>query len=303
MTDNNRLLITIGIPTFNSSQYLFESLNSVINCSSVNEIIISDDGSIENEIKKLEQVVSTFTKNSDKDIKLIKHSENKGAFANKLSIFEESTNDLVYLLDGDNIAGKNLDYIIQKKIKKDLGKPYLFQPGTMYQFWTKHRLSKLFSIFNKKYRVIFSKSDISLNSIDAAASLIDNPGTYDLGKILKNKNTLNSINNVERKNKNFPLEKWIMWVLNCGNFIVNKNLMLNIASAGLEFDRKINSLDAVTFSYLWLQSGNEIKLYKDFFHHHRKREDSVSFLESQNTEFAMNFFINNIVNLIKSNEE
>ena len=303
MRDKNNLLITVGIPTFNSSRFLFESLNSVIDCTSVNEIIISDDGSSQVEIKKLEQIISAFNTKLDKKIKLIKHSENRGAFLNKFSIFEQSSNDIVYILDSDNIAGKNLDRIIQNKIKKDLTKPYLFQPGTMYQFWSKHRLSKLLSIFNKKYRVIFTKSDLVLNTVDVVASLIENPGSYNLNEILKNQNTVNLLKNVEIKNKNFPLEKWIMWVLNCGNFIVNKNLMLDIASAGLEFDRKINSLDAITFSYLWLESGYEIKLYNEFFHHHRKREDSVSFIESENTEFAINFFIRNIVKFIKPNEK
>ena len=60
MKDKNNLFITVGIPTFNSSKYLFDSLNSVINCTSVNEIIISDDGSSQAEIKKLEQTISTL---------------------------------------------------------------------------------------------------------------------------------------------------------------------------------------------------------------------------------------------------
>ena len=303
MKDKNNLFITVGIPTFNSSKYLFDSLNSVINCTSVNEIIISDDGSSQAEIKKLEQTISTFSTKVDKKIKLIKHSENRGAFVNKFSIFEQSSNDIVYVLDCDNIAGKNLDSIIQNKLKNDITKPYLFQPGTLYQFWSKHRLSKLLSIFNKKYRVIFTKSDLVLNTVDVAASLIENPGTYNLNEILKKKNLNDLLENVEIKNKNFPQEKWIMWDLNCGNFIVNKNLMLNIASAGLEFERKINSLDAVTFSYLWLQSGYEIKIYNQFFHHHRKREDSVSFIERDNTEYATNFFLRSIVSFIKQEEE
>ena len=106
MRDKNNLLITVGIPTFNSSRFLFESLNSVIDCTSVNEIIISDDGSSQGEIKKLEQIISAFNTKLDKKIKLIEHSENRGAFLNKFSIFEQSSNDLVYILDSDNIAGK-----------------------------------------------------------------------------------------------------------------------------------------------------------------------------------------------------
>ena len=96
-------------------------------------------------------------------------------------------------------------------------------------------------------------------------------------------------------NSDFLIDKWIFWVLNCGNFIVNKTKMIEIAKEGANLDRKLLSIDAVVFSYLWLNSGNEIKIFEEFFHHHRKRSDSVSFIEKEDSLFATKYFIKAIL--------
>ena len=92
------------------------------------------------------------------------------------------------------------------------------------------------------------------------------------------------------------VDKWVFWILNCGNFIVNKDYMLPIANKGLEIDRKHLSVDAIVFSYLWLENGLKIKIFREFNHHHRKREDSVSFVESENSVNAIKFFIHKVLN-------
>lgn len=303
MKNEKPLFITVGIPTYNSSVYLSDCLKSVLECKSVNEVIISDDGSCKNEINEIEKIIEFFKIKYKKNIFLFKQNTNVGAFINKLSIFDKSMNDFVYLLDSDNIAAKNLDFIVQKKIRSDSAEPYLFQPGVMYQFWNNHKISKIMGLINKKYRVIFTKSDIVVCAQDAAKSLYENPGSYNLNDFEISDESFKHLENFKNKHDNFPIEKWIMWVLNCGNFIVNKNLILKIANEGLRFQRSVNSLDAVTFSYLWLKSGNQIKLFSDFYHHHRKRSDSVSFVENKNTAYAIEFFIKNIIKLIKVNEK
>lgn len=303
MINEKPLFITVGIPTYNSSVYLSDCLQSVLECKSVNEVIISDDGSCKNEINEIEKIVEFFKIKYKKNIFLFKQNTNVGAFINKLSIFDKSMNDFVYLLDSDNIAAKNLDFIVQKKIRSNSAEPYLFQPGVMYQFWNNHKISKIMGLINKKYRVIFTKSDIVVSAQDAAKSLYENPGSYNLNDFEISDESFKHLENFKNKHDNFPIEKWIMWVLNCGNFIVNKNLILKIANEGLRFERSVNSLDAVTFSYLWLKSGNQIKLFSDFYHHHRKRSDSVSFVENKNTAYAIEFFIKNIIKLIKDNEK
>jgi len=303
MINEKPIFITVGIPTYNSSVYLSDCLQSVLECKSVNEVIISDDGSCKNEINEIERIIKFFKIKYKKNIFLFKQDTNVGAFVNKLSIFDKSINDFVYLLDSDNIAAKNLDFIVQTKIRSNLTQPYLFQPGVMYQFWNNHKISKIMSLINKKYRVIFTNSDIVVSAQDAAKSLHENSGSYNLSDFEISDESFKHLENFKNKHDNFPIEKWIMWVLNCGNFIVNKNLILKIAKEGLRFERSVNSLDAVTFSYLWLKSGNKIKLFSDFYHHHRKRSDSVSFVENKNTTYAIEFFIKNIIKLINVNEK
>ena len=303
MINEKPIFITVGIPTYNSSVYLSDCLQSVLECKSVNEVIISDDGSCKNEINEIEKIIKFFKIKYKKNIFLFKQDTNVGAFVNKLSIFDKSINDFVYLLDSDNIAAKNLDFIVQTKIRSNLTQPYLFQPGVMYQFWNNHKISKIMSLINKKYRVIFTNSDIVVSAQDAAKSLYENSGSYNLSDFEISDESFKHLENFKNKHDNFPIEKWIMWVLNCGNFIVNKNLILKIAKEGLRFERSVNSLDAVTFSYLWLKSGNKIKLFSDFYHHHRKRSDSVSFVENKNTTYAIEFFIKNIIKLINVNEK
>ncbi len=71
--------------------------------------------------------------------------------------------------------------------------------------------------------------------------------------------------------------------------------MKQIAKQGLEINRELRSVDAIVFSYLWLKGGNNIKIFKDFYHHHRKRNDSVSFIEKEASSKAIKYFINEVL--------
>ena len=161
----------------------------------------------------------------------------------------------------------------------------------MYQFWENPKLAKIFSNFNKKYIVEFYKNDKVLSSKDVKSSLLFNSGDYNL----KEFSSVGEIDSRNIDNNDSLKDKWIFWVLNCGNFIVNKNVMSQVAKSGLEFDRSIRSVDAVAFSYLWLESGREIKIIKKFFHHHRKRDDSVSFTEKKDSKKGISFFIKKVL--------
>ena len=49
---------TLVIPTYNSSKYMEELLNSALNLSTLNEVIITDDNSEKDEIEKLESIIN-----------------------------------------------------------------------------------------------------------------------------------------------------------------------------------------------------------------------------------------------------
>lgn len=291
MSNKSSQYISVGIPTYNSSKYLKTCLKSVVNKKKVNEIIISDDGSTHEEILAIENIVSKFGHIKNKEIKLFKNKKNLGAFQNKLNLIKKSRNDFIYILDSDNIAGKNLDSVISEIFQTTNSSSYLYQPNIMYQFYNSPKISKFMSNFQKKYKVRFLKEGKPLYFNDIRNSLIRNPGSYDISQLAESSTNLTSDLETD-----FLIDKWIFWVLNCGNFVVYKNHIINIIEKSPIFDKSLLSIDAVVFAYYWLSSGKAIKIIDSFYHHHRKREDSVSFTEKENSSYAIKHFIKLIIN-------
>lgn len=289
MKENKLQKISVGIPTFNSSNYLEECLRSLIKQKTIDEILISDDCSKDIELFKIEEIVGKYNKKLP--ITIYKNPKNQGAFVNKLNLIHASKNKYIYILDSDNIAGRNLDKIVKKYIFTESSNNILFQPNTMFQFWDYPKLSKLLSFFKKSYIVNFFDNDTLLNIDTVKNHLFLNSGEYDLSELKPGIK-------VPKKlifNEDILKDKWIFWVLNCGNFIVNKNAMIKIAEQGLKFERSLRSIDAVVFSYLWLINGNIIKIPKKFYHHHRKRENSVSYIEKNDSIIALKYFIKKVL--------
>ena len=73
---------TLVIPTFNSSQYLEELLNSSLGLTYLNEIIIVDDNSKQSEVDIIENLI-THEKYKNLNIRLEKNNVNLGGFRNK----------------------------------------------------------------------------------------------------------------------------------------------------------------------------------------------------------------------------
>ena len=98
------------------------------------------------------------------------------------------------------------------------------------------------------------------------------------------------------KKKNYLIDKNIRWILNSGNFIVNRDSFLRTISEGTKINRNILTLDAVVISYLWLKDNKRIKIDKNLYHFHRKRLDSV-FTEKAQYEIAIEYLENKILDL------
>ena len=290
MNNFDKKFLTVGIPTFNSSKYLTNCIKSVIKLETVNEVIISDDCSHPTELKNIEQIISQFNKKKLLEIKFIKNKTNLGAFSNKYNLIKSSSNEYIYVLDSDNIASKNLDIVAKNILNSKDSQSYLFQPNIMYQFWNNPKTAKFISQFDNKYKVRFFNEDSVLDLKYVKESLIANPGSYDLKQFSNYKESLTT-----NLKKDHLIDKWIFWILNCGNFIVSAKKMKQIAQKGLEINRELRSVDAIVFSYLWLKGGNKIKIFKDFYHHHRKRNDSVSFIEKEASSKAIKYFINEVL--------
>ena len=99
--------VSIIIPVHNSSKYITECLNSVINQTYKNlEIIVIDDKSTDNSIELIKSI-------KDKRIKLIELKTNSGAAIARNKGIKASTGDYICFLDSD-------DYWYLEKIEKQL---------------------------------------------------------------------------------------------------------------------------------------------------------------------------------------
>ena len=221
-------------------------MKSLLKFKCVDEVVIQDDGSDSKERESIKKIVNGFEKKLD--ISFYFNEKNLGAFQNKYLNIQNCKNEFVYQLDSDNVVACNLDKVT-RTIQSD---NFLYIPSKIYQFRKYRQLSKFLSIFNKKYRVTYVNQDF----------------IYSLKKIKS------EIDGEEK----FTNEKNINWVLNSGNFIVNKEKYLNFMSDGFK-DSLRPQMDAVAISFFWLKFGGEIKSLKNLKHFHRKRSDSVSFTE------------------------
>ena len=73
--------ITLAIPFYNTSHYFKEAVELALTNDFVKEIVVNDDGSTEDEWKKLNDIVDTL--NTSK-IKLFRNEVNLGGFRNNI---------------------------------------------------------------------------------------------------------------------------------------------------------------------------------------------------------------------------
>lgn len=99
--------VSVIIPMYNSSKYILECINSVINQTYKNlEILLIDDKSTDDTLK----IVSSI---KDRRIKLIKLRKNSGAAITRNKGIEAATGDYICFLDSD-------DYWVENKIEKQV---------------------------------------------------------------------------------------------------------------------------------------------------------------------------------------
>jgi glycosyltransferase involved in cell wall biosynthesis len=92
------MIISFVIPVFNSTFFLFETLNSIMKCAeNGDEIIVVDDGSSLTEKSKLRNIISNF-----EGVSVINHASNLGAFQSRKSGVVASKGDYVIFVDSDD---------------------------------------------------------------------------------------------------------------------------------------------------------------------------------------------------------
>ncbi len=95
---NDQPLVSVIMPVYNGEKFVGEAIESVINQTYKNwELIIVDDGSIDNSKKVIAQYIS------DECIKYIRHKENKGIPAARNAGIPASKGKYIAFLDQDDI--------------------------------------------------------------------------------------------------------------------------------------------------------------------------------------------------------
>ena len=97
-------LVSILIPMYNSSDHIEETLKSCLDQMYENiEIIVVDDGSKDNSVQIVEQIIQK----SDTDNIKILTQKNKGACAARNLALENSLGDYIQFLDADDVLSAN----------------------------------------------------------------------------------------------------------------------------------------------------------------------------------------------------
>jgi len=124
-------LISIVTPNFNKSEFISETINSVINQTYSNwELIFVDDGSIDNSI----DVINSFVEN-DNRIRLLKRDRlPKGGSTCRNIGLQHAKGDFVIFLDSDDLLIKSALENRIKEIERDKGFDFVVFPmGTFYK--------------------------------------------------------------------------------------------------------------------------------------------------------------------------
>ena len=236
--------ISVAIPTYYSTRFIGQTMNSLKHFSIIDEIVICDDSEDDKEFKNLDRVVKSELANSEIKLTIKKNDKNLGGFKNKYSCIEKTTNNHVYQIDSDNIANpKTLKYIAGLDLI-NLDKAILHLPSKIFLFQEK-KYERFFKLSNN---VTYLKNTKIFNADDIKKALINN--------------------------EKFVINRNIGWLLNTGNPFFYKNSYLKFLKPGLRESENNLAACSIALVYFWLKSGHPISVSNFLSHYHRLRDDS-----------------------------
>jgi glycosyltransferase involved in cell wall biosynthesis len=195
---------------------------------------------------------------SHEKVKIIRNKINIGAFKNKYEAIKNSKNKWVYLLDSDNSIPLN-------------------------------SIKSLENIKNLDPNTIYCPSSLTLKNVDLDQKLHDVVMDY---TFVKEKIDISIARKyLVNKHHNFQ------WLLNTGNFLVNKDNYISLASDVLVNRRyKYLEADTVVFVYFWLKNKKYINILKNFNIFHTLRRNSISHTVGNKNSESINYYMDLIIN-------
>ena len=257
--------ISIAIPTYNSSKFIKESIPKIYKTSVINEIIIHDDCSNEDDFEDIQRFISKYKKNKKINLKIFRNSSNIGGFKNKYLAVEKCENNIVYQMDSDNILSNSFSKFFDSNFLQNFENDYIYMPSYIYAFKKNHLLTS----YRKNGIVKISDEDLILKIDDVKKE-------------------------IEKSNLCY---KPMNWLLNLGNWLFNRESYLEKLHEGFESKDETSAADAIAGTFYWMKNGGSLMLKKDFYHHHRLRPDSYYVSTNKVTPQLVEKYLNLINNL------
>jgi glycosyltransferase involved in cell wall biosynthesis len=191
-------------------------------------------------------------------IKVFKNQSNLGAFRNKYETVSKCSNEWIYLLDSDNYPFENTYNVIKSLDLSNL--KIIYSPAKLY-----------------------CKSD----SQSTYSTISDyNTFKYDIIGIEESKDAI-----IKRT-------KWFDWLINTGNYVINKNFYLESLEEPFQnySNYKLYADTAAAF-YFILKNGGSFKIVSNLYHNHRLRDDSYWNQCGDESMATVNLYSNMILDL------
>ncbi|HEY3369697.1 MAG TPA: glycosyltransferase [Prolixibacteraceae bacterium] len=270
---NDNPLVSIAVITYNSSEYILETLESVKAQTYQNiELVVSDDCSSDNTIEICKKWIK---KNKDqfRRSELITMSTNSGVPSNCNRALYKSKGTWIKYIAGDDILNENcISKFIYHAKNDNFKHNFLFcNKTTFIDNITKIQSQKISKIIERSYDkqlikfactrptiapFLFINKDalLKLNGFDESYHLLEDSPLY--FKALKNNNfflpidedlvyyrlTDNSISNSDMPSVIFTKELRKFIELNIIPYLFSKGLLFNILKTNIEYNNKNNSL-------------------------------------------------------------
>ena len=178
---NKTIDISVIIPVYNREKTIVNCVNSILNQTYLpKEIIVVDDGSVDNTIEEIKKLNCPF-------LKIIKNKVNKGAQNSRNQGIRSAKYNWIAFLDSDDTWIKNKLEKQIEIIKKNGSKPYIVIHSNCYRYYEKNNSKEIWKL-----------NSYSRNKKSIYKSLLINPGPMFQG-MLTSKIALEKIGYLDEK--------------------------------------------------------------------------------------------------------